>query len=589
MGIFWFKIRNYKIIHLESSGADMVKKNRNFKESIRYFFLKYAVIPVIIAFALFSIFMIAVLRINTINKTNQASYNISSSLGQVYKNYSDEIEKTSKSPAVINLINTRLHSNQVYDEFYKFNNNQKVKSIFYVIDKNDVFLVYTAASDADIGRSIIRNSIYRIEENPDLTIAQTDVVNYPNNRKTVYTFAKAVKDKTGIIGYVIYQLYEEDLQKLIRVSDNEIAVITDEYNSVIVTNNNSVEGLMNKFNPKYYYKDKYAELETGKYYINSEKVPNASIYVYTLNSIQIKNLIFILYFIFLIIVSIGLMLLMNHLANRMSSRNTESIDKLIHSVNQLQNGKMDSYVDIKSGDEFEVLANQYNIMLDELNGLINKNEELSNLRRITEIKQLQSQFNPHFIFNILGTLRYSILIAPKEAEKIVIGLSSLLRYSINYEGQKVVLEKDLDYIQDYLRLNKYRFNDRLEYSINMPEEIKKAYVPKLFLQAVIENSIKYGYIHKDKLKISEEGHLDGGILTLEVRDNGNGMTLDQLQKVREILNQPENLSEHTGLYNIHRRIVLLYGEEYGIQIESTLGVGTNVKITIPYEEGDTDV
>jgi len=567
----------------------MVKKNRNFKESIRYFFLKYAVIPVIIAFALFSIFMIAVLRINTINKTNQASYNISSSLGQVYKNYSDEIEKTSKSPAVINLINTRLHSNQVYDEFYKFNNNQKVKSIFYVIDKNDVFLVYTAASDADIGRSIIRNSIYRIEENPDLTIAQTDVVNYPNNRKTVYTFAKAVKDKTGIIGYVIYQLYEEDLQKLIRVSDNEIAVITDEYNSVIVTNNNSVEGLMNKFNPKYYYKDKYAELETGKYYINSEKVPNASIYVYTLNSIQIKNLIFILYFIFLIIVSIGLMLLMNHLANRMSSRNTESIDKLIHSVNQLQNGKMDSYVDIKSGDEFEVLANQYNIMLDELNGLINKNEELSNLRRITEIKQLQSQFNPHFIFNILGTLRYSILIAPKEAEKIVIGLSSLLRYSINYEGQKVVLEKDLDYIQDYLRLNKYRFNDRLEYSINIPEEIKKAYVPKLFLQAVIENSIKYGYIHKDKLKISEEGHLDGGILTLEVRDNGNGMTLDQLQKVREILNQPENLSEHTGLYNIHRRIVLLYGEEYGIQIESTLGVGTNVKITIPYEEGDTDV
>lgn len=567
----------------------MVKKNRNFKESIRYFFLKYAVIPVIIAFALFSIFMIAVLRINTINKTNQASYNISSSLGQVYKNYTDEIEKTSKSPAVINLINTRLHSSQVYDEFYKFNNNQKVKSIFYVIDKNDVFLVYTAASDADIGRLIIRNSIYRIESNPDLTIAQTDVVNYPNNRKTVYTFARAVKDETGIIGYVIYQLYEEDIQKLIRVSDNEISVITDEYNSIIVTNNNSVKGLMNKFNPKYYYKDKYVELETEKYYINREKVPNASIYVYTLNSIEIKSLIFTLYFIFLVILSIGLMLLMNYLANRMSIRNTESIDKLIHSVNQLQNGKMDSYVDIKSGDEFEVLANQYNIMLDELNGLINKNEELSNLRRITEIKQLQSQFNPHFIFNILGTLRYSILIAPKEAEKIVIGLSGLLRYSINYEGQKVVLEKDLDYIQDYLRLNKYRFNDRLEYSINMPEEIKKAYVPKLFLQAVIENSIKYGYMHKDKLKITAEGYLDGGILTLEVKDNGNGMTSDQLQNVREILNQPENLSEHTGLYNVHRRIVLLYGEEYGIQIESTLGVGTNVKITIPYEEEDTDV
>lgn len=568
----------------------MVKKNRNFKESIRYFFLKYAVIPLILAFALFFIFMIVAFKINTINKTNQASYTISSSMNQVYKNYYDEIEKTSKSPVVIDFINTKLHSNQVYDEFYKFNNNQKVKSIFYVIDKNDVFLVYTAPSDADIGKSIIRSSIYRIEENPDMTIAQTDVINYSNSRKTVYTFAKAVKDETGkIIGYVIYQLYEEDVQKLIRVSDNEIAVITDEYNSIIVTNNNSVEGLMNKFNPKYYNKDKYVELEIGKYYINKVKLPNASIYVYTLNSIEIKRLIFILYFIFLIIVSIGLIVLMNHLANRMSFRNTESIDKLIHSVNELQNGKMDSYVDIKSGDEFEVLANQYNIMLDELNGLINKNEELSNLRRITEIKQLQSQFNPHFIFNILGSLRYSILIAPKEAEKIVIGLSKLLRYSVNYEGQKVVLEKDLDYIEDYLKLNKYRFNDRLEYSITMSEEIKKAYAPKLLLQAVIENSIKYGYIHKDKLEICVEGHLNGRILTLEVIDNGNGMTDEQLFNIRELLNQPENLSEHTGLYNVHRRIVLLYGDEYGIQIQSTIGIGTNIKIIIPYEEVNPDV
>lgn len=567
----------------------MVKKNRNFKESIRYFFLKYAVIPVILAFALFFVFMIAVLKINTINRTKQASNIISSSIEQVYKNYYNEIEKTAQSTAVIELINTRLHSSQVYDEFYKFNNSQKVKSIFYVVDKKNVFLVYTAASDADIGRSIIRNSLYRLEENPDLTITQEDVVNYPNNRKTVYTFAKAVKDGTGIIGYVIYQLYEEDLQKLIRVPDNEISVITDEYNSIIVTNNNSVQGLMNKFDPKYYYKDEYAELDIGKYYVNKTQIKDAPIFIYTMNPAGIKRIIFILYFLFLIIVSSGLMLLLNHLANRMSSRNTESIDKLINSVNQLQNGKMDSYVDIKSGDEFEVLANQYNKMLDELNNLMKRNEELSNLRRITEIKQLQSQFNPHFIFNILGTLRYSILIAPKEAEKIVTGLSRLLRYSVNYEGEKVLLEKDLNYIQDYLGLNKYRFGDRLKYIINIPDEIKKAYVPKLLLQAIIENSIKYGYLHKDNLNIQLAGNLNNEIITLEVRDNGSGINDEELQNIREILNSPENLSEHTGLYNVHRRIVLLYGDEYGITIESSLGIGTDVKITIPYEMEVADV
>jgi two-component system, sensor histidine kinase YesM len=568
----------------------MSKRIRNFKESIRYFFLKYAVIPIILIFALFFIFIIFALKIYIINNTKQASSNISTSLEQVYKNYYNEVNRMSKSDSLINLIDTRLHSNLVYDEFYKFNHNQEVKSIFRVIDNQNVFLVSTTTSDADIERSIIRNIIPRAKAKPDEILSQTDIVNYPNNKRTVYTLAKSVKDKNdAVIGCIIYQLYEDDLQQLIIVQDNEVAVVTDEYNSIIVTNNNSVKGLMNKFNPKYYYSDKYMDLEKGKYYISQTTLSNPQINIYTLNSVGIKKIIFILYFLFVLIVGMVVWILMNYLANKMSSCNTESIDKLIYSVNELQNGNMNSYVDIKSGDEFETLGHQYNIMLDELNQQRKRNEELSNLRRIIEIKQLQSQFNPHFIFNLLETLRYSIIIEPKEAEKIVIGLSRLLRYSVNYEGQKVMLKSDLDYIEDYLRLNKYRFNDRLKYSIEISEEIKKAYVPKLLLQAIIENSIKYGYKDKENLEIKLEGNLSNGILTLEVIDNGTGMTEEQLLSIRKILKEPENISVHTGLYNVHRRLVLLYGEEYGIEILSTFSEGTVVKLTIPYEEGDFNV
>ena len=565
----------------------MGNKNRNFKQSIRYFFLKYTIISLVLVFPLFFIFMVTILKINTINNTKQATNNISSSLEQVYKNYYGEINRMSKSNNVIKLIINRVHSNLVYDEFYKFNNNQKVKSVFYIIDKDGVFLISTTINGDEISNSTAKNIIHKTAERPDEILYQTDIVNYSNNKETVYTFAKSIKDNRGaIVGCLIYQLYEADLQQLIRVRGNEIAVVTDEYNNIIVTNNNLVRGLMNKFTPKYYYKDKYVNLDVDKYYIYKKELTFMPAYVYTLNTIEIKNIIFTFYFIFLIIVSISFWFLINYFANRMSSRNTQSIDILIHSVNELQSGKMDSYVDIKSGDEFEILGHQYNIMLDELNHLIEKNEELSGLRRIIEIKQLQSQFNPHFIFNVLETLRYSILIEPRQAEKIVIDLSKLLRYSVNYKGQKSILNRDLEYIEDYLKLNKYRFNDRLKYNIDIYEGIKDSYVPKLLLQPIIENSIKYGYLDKDTVEIVVEGKLINGTIILEVRDTGTGIKQEQLQELRKTLKQPENISEHTGLYNLHRRLVLLYGEQYGIEIESTFGVGTNIKLTIPYEKSD---
>lgn len=568
----------------------MNKTTRNFKETLKYLFLRYAVIPIVLVFALFFIFMLVILRINVINNTKVAGKNITSSLNEVYANYYEEIKEMSKSTAVKNLINTRLNSNLVFDDFYKFNNSQKVKSVFHVIDNKGVFLATTTPSDSDIERFIIRNIIPRVKEKPQEVLCERDSLNYPYNRRTAYTFGKAiVNESSQVIGYVIFQLYEEDMQQLIIVQDNEITVVTDDYNSIIATNNNLVKGLMNKFNPKYYRKDRYVQLGKGNYYINKNFLSAAPVYVYTLNSISIKGIIFTLYFLFILVVSIVLWFLINHLAERMSSRNTESIDKLIYSVNELQNGKMDSYVDINSGDEFEVLGQQYNKMLDELNELLRKNEELSDLRRMAEIKQLQSQFNPHFIFNVLETLRYSVLIAPKDAEKIIMGLSRLLRYSVNYEGQKVLLKKDLDYIEDYLELNKFRFSNRLEYTIDIREEMKEALVPKLLLQAIIENSIKYAYKDKDTLIIEIKGNIIEGNLILEVKDNGSGIEEEQLQDIRRILSEPQNSSEHIGLYNVHRRLVLLYGENYGIAINSTYGKGTDVKITIPYEAGDFNV
>lgn len=266
----------------------------------------------------------------------------------------------------------------------------------------------------------------------------------------------------------------------------------------------------------------------------------------------------------------------------MSARNSESIDKLIHALAQLREGNFNGYVDIQTNDEFQILGNEYNVMLDRLKELIEKNKELSELRTIIEVKQLQSQFHPHFIFNVLETLRYAIKIDANQAQEIVLILSRLLRYSIGHD-RSVQLKNDMNYVRDYLKLQQIRFNDRLDYRITVADETLDVYVPKLLLQPIIENAIKYGYENQSDVLIEINIYTSAGKLILEVRDNGQGMSKERLQGVKQILQSQTNTTQHIGLYNVHRRLVLLYGEASGIHIDSTQGTGTCVVLTIPYE------
>lgn len=119
--------------------------------------------------------------------------------------------------------------------------------------------------------------------------------------------------------------------------------------------------------------------------------------------------------------------------------------------------------------------------------------------------------------------------------------------------------------------------------MTIAEETYPIYVPKLVLQPIIENAIKYGYQHQSHVLIDIRIQLADGKLLLEVCDNGPGMDEQSLQELRRMLDSPHNTTPHIGLYNVHRRLVLLYGEEAGIHINSTQGQGTCVTLTIPYE------
>ena len=200
---------------------------------------------------------------------------------------------------------------------------------------------------------------------------------------------------------------------------------------------------------------------------------------------------------------------------------------------------------------------------------------------VLEIKQLEEQFNPHFIFNVMETLRYEIMIDAAKASDMVQSFASLMRYSIHYGSTIVSLRTDIEYINDYLLLQKMRYNRRLNYHIDIPEELLEYRIPKLLLQPVVENSLVHGMKNTHSISIAITGRVHEELLELCVEDDGSGIDGERLASLRAGLESEDEYKEHIGLYNSHRVVRLLYGPGYGLSIESQPGSGTRVIVTMP--------
>jgi sensor histidine kinase YesM len=268
------------------------------------------------------------------------------------------------------------------------------------------------------------------------------------------------------------------------------------------------------------------------------------------------------------------------MAESMAKNNAASINKLVSEIRIIRKINHKHRVEIDSGDEFEDVAYHINYMLDNIDKLNNKNTELLKLNNTIEMNQLTAQINPHFLYNTLEIIRNLVLWDGKKAEELIVQMTQLLRYSINNTKRYVMLQEDIKYISDYISIQKCRFGDRFNCNIEIAKECEKCIIPKLLLQPIIENSIKYGFMKKMDIKIDIKGYKKNNILYLSVKDNGMGMSGHEASKLNESMKSSNNSTESNGLYNIARRLYLQYGEKSGINIVNEEGVGFEVILKI---------
>ena len=241
-------------------------------------------------------------------------------------------------------------------------------------------------------------------------------------------------------------------------------------------------------------------------------------------------------------------------------------------------------LDVESSDEIGKLAVSVNDMSEHLEVLVDHIKEDERKMRHAELRLLQEQINPHFLYNTLDTIVW--LIESNDSEKavnMVISLSDFFRLVLSKGKEFITIKEEEQHIRSYLEIQQVRYHDILDYEINIDPSIYKYQILKLTLQPLVENSLYHGIKYKRaKGIININGCLEGENIVLTVCDTGVGMDDDTLQKLRDEISKPcKETQSGFGLANVNERIRMYFGSEYGMHIESEKNVGTTVRIILP--------
>lgn len=266
---------------------------------------------------------------------------------------------------------------------------------------------------------------------------------------------------------------------------------------------------------------------------------------------------------------------------------------------EISHGNLNARTQVPDVEELIPLAQNMNSMAEQINVLIDKNiEEQKNFQK-AEMKALQAQITPHFLYNTFDTI---IWLAEEEKTedvvKITKAFSNFLRISLSRGHEWITIQQELEHIQNYLTIQKIRYADILNYEIKANESLLDNKMIKLVLQPLVENAIYHGIKNKrgrGKLCVTVD-YLDDAHTSIlfTVTDNGAGFTPERLEEVLNEINESSNSSEKLasiyGLYNVNKKLKLYYGEKTkGLCIQSECGEGSEISFVIPCETGENDV
>ncbi|CUX20233.1 Sensor histidine kinase YehU [Clostridium sp. C105KSO15] len=269
---------------------------------------------------------------------------------------------------------------------------------------------------------------------------------------------------------------------------------------------------------------------------------------------------------------------------------TRPIRFLSGAMENFGQGNFDINCQVDSEDEIGRLSHTFNQMVMDMNSLVNTVYEQKVMKQEAQMKSLQMQINPHFLYNTLDTINWMARIRHvNEIGDMVAALSNMMRYSLEKKSF-VRLGEEVKSLKDYIAIQNYRYRDKMVAEIEIDESLMSLYIPRLLIQPILENAIVHGIEEKlDKGHILVAARREDEELYIQIMDDGVGMTEETMSHIlREDYSMKKSGHTSIGVVNVNRRIQMIYGKNYGLLVQSVLGAGTKITIHIPAREEEQE-
>lgn len=550
----------------------------SFKETIYKMFLKGAIVPAFFIAIVGVLFTFGLWGYTTISMTLKSNERVCREMELVMQSYETELQRLSEQSELVLEPLDKSATAEVFESIYSLSNQlgYSVKLCIFNSEYESV-LSNTQTIPQDLWGNANWGIFRQMQQEPEEMAMK--VVREAEGQSSDIYMGKSIEDHGDTVGYVVFVIDSSQFLELLMKVPAQ-SVITDSFGWVYLANNYDFCDNLNRMSRQYDQKNGFISCDGKEFYMKTTKMMDGQLCIHSVLEVS-NQLAAFKWVVLLILFLFGMILFfLTRGAERISRQSTKDIDAITDAFEQVKQGNLDYYISICSSSEFQTIGESYNLMLDSLKDQIAKNREMIAHMAFAQIKQLESQMNPHFLFNTLENIRIMCKIDPAKADKMIVNLSSLLRYSISNE-EEVTVRADMENTNHYLSILKIRFNQRFQYVLEIEEEILEQKIPKLLIQPLIENAIKYGFGDQETLRVEVTGFQEAGDLVFVCKDDGVGIEEETLCELKHTLRQPKNRSSHLGLYNIHKRIQLKYKGDYGITVESKVGQGTIIRLRVP--------
>jgi two-component system, sensor histidine kinase YesM len=370
------------------------------------------------------------------------------------------------------------------------------------------------------------------------------------------------------MGFITTTIRLNDLFKSVdynKISKDSYLLVTDDLGNIVYNGGNDEVNEL------------WESTEVDHYMIIQEKLPETN---WSLKALvptsrlnkeinNIRNL--------MVIVSLNIFAFVIFISFIISKYLSKNIKNTVTAIESFSEGDFKKRIYNKGNDEFSLIANAFNNMADTIDKLIKEVYESKLQKKEIELEFLQSQINPHFLYNTLSSIsQLALLGAAEELNKMIMSLSKFYRLTLNQGKLIIPIGKELEQVSSYIEIQKIKYGKRLEVSYEIDEKLLECDTVKFILQPFVENAEEHAWFD-DTIHIKIKLFSQGNCMFFRIIDNGAGMTREKLEKFSK-LNSTEM---GYGIYNVNQRIKLQFGEEYGIKLFSRLGIGTVVEIKIP--------